>query len=178
MAKLVQSLEELLEGERVQDDEFRAEWLRLAPAREFAAMVVGHRADHVLSQRALAKLMGVSQARIARMESGEQNPDFETIISVVGKLGTEFVIDVAPAGVQAQLVTEGTRAAGSAVEHGDVAVLTATTRSRPPPSEQSSTTHAATTAPTSRTTSPCLHADGADRGQGRRRDLNTRRSTP
>lgn len=127
-AKRDVDLSELLEREVARDDEFRSEWLRLAPARQFAAMLIGYRADHDLSQRALAKLLGVSQPRIARMESGEQNPDFETILAVVGKLGTEFVLDVAPAGVDARLVTKTARTAGATIKHGDVAVVTATAR--------------------------------------------------
>lgn len=123
-------LDKLLEREQAQPKEFRGEWLRLAPAREIAAMLVGYRADHGLGQRALAELLGVSQPRIARMESGEQNPDFETIVSVVGKLGTEFMLDVAPAATETRLVTKGARTAGSVVTHGDVAVLTASSRSR------------------------------------------------
>lgn len=123
-------LDKLLEHEQAKSTDFRAEWLRLAPARQFAAMLVGYRADHSLSQRALAEALGVSQPRIARMESGEQNPDFETIVSVVGKLGTEFMVDVAAAGAETRLVTEGARTVGSVVEHGDVAVVTASSKSR------------------------------------------------
>jgi hypothetical protein len=41
------------------------------------------------------------------MESGEQNPDVDTIIATVGTLGTEFVLDVAPAERGARLVTKG-----------------------------------------------------------------------
>lgn len=123
-------LEDLLEQEQAGSDEFRAEWLRLAPARQFAAMLVGYRADHDLSQRALAEILGVTQPRIARMESGEQNPDFETIIAAVGALGTEFVLDVAPAETAARLVTKRARTQGSALTHGDVAVVTASSRTR------------------------------------------------
>lgn len=124
------SLEALLAAERADDEDFRAEWLRLAPARQFAAMLVGYRADHDLSQRALAQLLGVSQPRVARMESGEQNPDFETIIAAVGRLGTEFCLDVAPAHADATLVTERARNSGSLVRHGDVAVVTASVAGR------------------------------------------------
>jgi len=124
------NLEALLEDELTGSDEFRAEWLRLAPARQFAAMLVGYRADHGLSQRELAEKLGVSQPRIARMESGEQNPDFETIVAAVGALGTEFMLDVAPAGTHARLVTKGARTEGSVVIHGDVAVVTASSQTR------------------------------------------------
>lgn len=74
-------------------------------------------------ERAAAPLHAPS--RIARMESGEQNPDVETIISVVGKLGTEFALDVAPAGAEARLISKRARTSGSTAEHGDVTVVAA-----------------------------------------------------
>lgn len=123
-------LDTLLAIEQADDEDFRAEWLRLTPARQFAAMLVGYRADNELSQRQLAQLLGVSQPRVARMESGEQNPDFETVVAVVGPLGTEFCLDVAPAGTAATLVTMGARRSGSVVSHGGVSVVTASARSR------------------------------------------------
>ena len=125
MATNDRTSDELLAAEQARDDEFRADWLRLAPARQFAAMLVGYRADGDLSQRTLAELLGVSQPRIARMESGEQNPDVETIISVVGKLGTEFALDVAPAGAEARLISKRARTGGSTAEYGDVVVVAA-----------------------------------------------------
>lgn len=123
-------LEALLAVEHRDDEDFRAEWLRLAPARQFAAMLVGYRADHNLSQRQLGQVLGVSQPRVARMESGEQNPDFETIVAVVALLGTEFCLDVAPAGADARLVTRGASRIGSVVSHGGVSVVTASARPR------------------------------------------------
>src|SRR3954452_16462325 len=95
---------ELVADEQLDDEEFRREWLRLAPARQFAAMLVEYRADHGLSQRGLAEKLGVSQPRVARMESGEQNPDVDTIIAIVDELGTEFMLDFAPAATEARLV--------------------------------------------------------------------------
>lgn len=116
----------LIEDEMA-DEDFREEWLRLAPARQFAVMLIGYRADHELSQRELGQVLGVSQPRVARLESGEQNPDFETIIATVGALGTEFCIDVAPASSGATLLTKSARTHGALVRHGDVSVVTAST---------------------------------------------------
>jgi len=124
------SFGELVADEIAHDDEFRAEWLRLAPARQFAVMLIGYRSDHALSQRQLAELLGVSQPRVARLESGEQNPDFETIIATVDKLGTEFCLDVAPAQYDAKLVTKGARTHGTVVRHGNVSVVAASTQRR------------------------------------------------
>ena len=107
------------------DDDFRREWLRLAPARQFAVMLIGSRADRELSQRALAEKLGVSQPRVAKMESGEQNPDFDTIVDTVERLGTEFVLDVGPAQYEAKLVTKSAKTSGAVARHGNVSVVTA-----------------------------------------------------
>ena len=119
------TLGELIADELEGSEDFRADWLRLAPARQFAVMLIEYRADHGLSQRTLADRLGVSQPRVAKMESGEQNPDFETIIATVDKLGTEFVLDVAPARYEAKLVTKTARTSGAVVRHGNVSVVTA-----------------------------------------------------
>lgn len=128
MARNDMTYGELVADEQAGDDEFRREWQRLAPARQFAAMLIEYRADHALSQRGLAKVLGVSQPRVARMESGERNPDVDTIIATVEKLGTEFLLDVAPSARGASLVTKGTQNAGAVVRHGKVAVTTASRR--------------------------------------------------
>ena len=116
---------ELIADELDHDDDFRAEWLRLAPARQFAVMLIEYRADHRLTQRQLAAVLGLTQPRIAKLESGEQNPDFDTIVATVDKLGTEFCLDVGPARYEAKLVTKGARTSGQVVRHGNVAVVTA-----------------------------------------------------
>ena len=80
------------------DPEFRAEWERTALAREVALAIVRYRADHDLSQRDLAKRLGMKQPQVARMELGEVNPSMETLMRVSAQLGIEFTIDVRPAG--------------------------------------------------------------------------------
>lgn len=59
----------LLAEEQLADPSFKAEWQRLAPAREFATTLMRYRAEHKLSQRALAKKLGVSQPRAVKLES-------------------------------------------------------------------------------------------------------------
>jgi DNA-binding XRE family transcriptional regulator len=124
------SFGELVGEEFNSDDDFRREWLRLAPARQFAVMLIGYRADHDLSQRALADKLGVSQPRVAKMESGEQNPDFDTIVDTVERLGTEFALDVGPAQYEAKLVTKSAKTSGAVARHGNVSVVTASASRR------------------------------------------------
>ncbi len=114
----------LLAEEQLADPSFRAEWQRLAPAREFAATLLRYRAQHNLSQRALAKKLGVSQPRVVKLESGEHNPEIDTIINTVRCLGVEFVLDVAPASRKPALVTARAQKRG-AIAHDDVSVVAA-----------------------------------------------------
>jgi transcriptional regulator with XRE-family HTH domain len=124
MAGPTKTFEQLVAKEVSSSDRFRAEWQRLVPAREFAAILLRYRAQHSLSQRALAKKLGVSQPRVAKLESAEHNPELDTIINAVRRLGIEFVLDVAPADRQPVFVNARVRKQG-AISHDRVAVLAA-----------------------------------------------------
>jgi transcriptional regulator with XRE-family HTH domain len=83
-----------------------------------------YRAEHELSQRALAEKPGVSQPRVVKLESGEHNPAVDSIINAVRRLGIEFVLDVAPASRKPALVTARAQKQGG-VAHNDVSVVAA-----------------------------------------------------
>jgi DNA-binding XRE family transcriptional regulator len=83
----------LIAEEMNRDPEFRAEWERTAPAREVAAQLISYRADHDLSQRALAAVLGVSQPRVAKLEAGEHNPAIDTLIRLSEVLGAAAEAD-------------------------------------------------------------------------------------
>lgn len=124
MATSHKNFDALLIEEQLADPSSWAEWQRLAPAREFAAALLHYRAEHKLSQRALAKKLGVSQPRIVKLESGEHNPEVDTIINAVRRLGIEFVLDVAPASRKPALVTARAQKHG-AIAYDDVSVVVA-----------------------------------------------------
>jgi transcriptional regulator with XRE-family HTH domain len=109
---------------RLGDPSFRAEWQKLAPAREFAAALLRYRAEHKLNQRALAKKLGVSQPRVVKLESGAHNPGVDTIINAVRRLGIEFVLDVAPTNRKPTLVTARAQK-GETIAYDDVSVVAA-----------------------------------------------------
>lgn len=110
--------DELLARELATDPEFRAEWERLAPAREFAIALTRFRAENQLSQRGLAARLGVSQPRVAKMESGEHNPDIESMVRAARVLGIEFCINIVPAGKRAKLTTKRAHRGRSTADHG------------------------------------------------------------
>jgi DNA-binding XRE family transcriptional regulator len=102
--KGIKTHEELLAAELSADPEFAAEWERLALARMVAVRLIGYRAEHGLSQRALAKRLGVSQPRVVELESGEKNPQIETLMKIAATTGLEFAFDIAAVGQEPKLV--------------------------------------------------------------------------
>jgi transcriptional regulator with XRE-family HTH domain len=124
MAASTKTFDALVAEEQLADPSFKAEWQRLAPAREFAATLLRYRAEHELSQRALAKKLGVSQPRVVKLESGEHNPEVDTIINAVRRLGIEFVLDISPTNRKPSLVTARAQKRGT-IDHDEVSVVVA-----------------------------------------------------
>ena len=83
----------------LKDPAVRAEWERTAVARAVALRLVEYRAEHALSQTALARQLGMKQPAVARLEAAEHNPSFDTLARLASVLGIEFHIAVTPAGV-------------------------------------------------------------------------------
>jgi transcriptional regulator with XRE-family HTH domain len=87
--------EEVL-AEHLGDADFRREWERTAVARAVALKVVSYRAEHGLSQRALAERLGMTQPQVARLEAGEHNPTIDTLARLAETMDVEFAIDIHP----------------------------------------------------------------------------------
>ncbi len=85
----LKSLDQVIEEHRG-DPEFRAEWDRLAFAREVANRVVAYRTEHGLSQRDLAGMVGLVQPQIARLEKAKHQPSFETLAKITRATGLKF----------------------------------------------------------------------------------------
>jgi DNA-binding XRE family transcriptional regulator len=85
----LRSLEEVIEEHR-QDPVFREEWDRLAYARAVAVRVIAYRVGHHLSQTALARVVGITQPQIARLESGEHEPTLTSLIRLTRATGLRF----------------------------------------------------------------------------------------
>ena len=99
MAREAISFEALLERE-LADPEFRAEWERLAVAHAVALWLIGYRAEHGLSQSGLARLAGMSQPTIARLEAGDTEPKLSTLMRLVRSLATPLSVHLTPASVE------------------------------------------------------------------------------
>jgi transcriptional regulator with XRE-family HTH domain len=82
-------------AEHLEDPTFREQWERYAPARALANALVRYRADNDLSQTRLARILGVTQPAVAKWETGEHNPTWETLLLVAGRLGISFLLETA-----------------------------------------------------------------------------------
>lgn len=83
--------------EQMKDPAFRIEWERTALARAVALRLVHYRVEHGLSQTQLARVLGIRQPAVARLENGEHTPSLDTLLRLSGKLGIGFVLEIAPA---------------------------------------------------------------------------------
>jgi ribosome-binding protein aMBF1 (putative translation factor) len=87
-------------ADRLRDPEYRAVRDRTALAHAVALKVAQYRADHGLSQRALAQRLGMKQPAIARLEAGDVTPSVGTLVRLSRELGLEFHMDITPDGVR------------------------------------------------------------------------------
>ena len=97
-------------NEHLKDPAFRERWEQTALARAVAIRVITYRADHELSQTALARELGMKQPAIARLEAGETNPSMETLERLSAALGVEFLVSIAPTTRRRLVGTEVRRA--------------------------------------------------------------------
>jgi ribosome-binding protein aMBF1 (putative translation factor) len=88
---------------RLADADFRDEWERYSLARAVALEVTRYRAEHNLSQTALARMLEMHQPAIARLETGDHNPSVETLMRLSRGLGIDLHIDITPEHVGVKL---------------------------------------------------------------------------
>ena len=86
---------EILE-EHLRDPEFRAHWEATALARQIAIWVIRYRADHDLSQTALARRLGMTQSAVSRLEEGDHEPRLATLRRLSEVLGMRVNLTIEP----------------------------------------------------------------------------------
>ncbi|MHB8295335.1 MAG: helix-turn-helix transcriptional regulator [Acidimicrobiales bacterium] len=83
-------------AEDLRDPEVRREYERTSFANAVAVRVIQYRAEHGLSQSALARELGMRQPAIARLEAGEHEPSLNTLARLARGLGIDFSVEITP----------------------------------------------------------------------------------
>ena len=78
------------------DPEDRAEWERSQLAHEVALRIISYRVERQLTQTELARMLGMRQPHIARLEAGEHEPSLAMLSRLARVLGMEFHIAITP----------------------------------------------------------------------------------
>ena len=79
------TLEEYKEN-RMRDPEFRKEYEKIQPEMNIVRAIIDARVSNNLSQNDLAKLTGINQSEISKLENGSRNPSIKLYASPDGSL--------------------------------------------------------------------------------------------
>jgi DNA-binding XRE family transcriptional regulator len=96
----LKTLDEVIEEQRRDDPAFAEAWDRLAYARAVALRVIAYRVEHSLSQTGLARLVGIVQPQIARLEAADHPPRIETLVKLSRATGLRFDLAIGDGGVE------------------------------------------------------------------------------
>ena len=80
-------------AEEINDDEVRMEYGEELAKLDFALALIMARKEQSLTQQQLADLLGVSQAYIARLESGSANPTLGKAGRILASLWRRLLLD-------------------------------------------------------------------------------------
>ena len=79
--------------ERLKDPEFFREYKALEPEYEIIKQIIITRNEQNLTQKELARRIGIKQSNISRLESGNYNPSLGFLKRVATGLGKELHIE-------------------------------------------------------------------------------------
>jgi DNA-binding XRE family transcriptional regulator len=92
----------------MRDLDYRREIERTRLANDVAIKVIRYRVTHKLSQAALAKIVGMRQPNIARLEAGDHEPSVATLARLADALGLDFSVDIKRGRVKLRSPARGT----------------------------------------------------------------------
>lgn len=81
-------------NEQLKDPGFKKVWEASEPDYQIARQMIKARLEKKMSQRKLAKLAKMTQARICEIEGQNANPSLATLKRISAALGTKFVLTI------------------------------------------------------------------------------------
>lgn len=82
--------------EKLKDPEFKKEWAEMEPEFQLIKAMLQGREEQKLSQRELADRVGITQADISKLESGDANPTLDTLKRIAAGLGMSLNLSFIP----------------------------------------------------------------------------------
>lgn len=93
---------EQIAAAEMSDPQVAAELERTSVAEQLALWLIRYRAEHGLSQTALARVVGMKQPAIARLEAGDHEPSLATLSRISRALNVSLTLDIVYGAVMLQ----------------------------------------------------------------------------
>lgn len=78
--------------EQLKDPDFKKEWNDIQPEMDVIRAIIDAREEQNLTQKELAKKVGMNQADISKLENGTRNPSLKLLKKLATGLGMELKI--------------------------------------------------------------------------------------
>lgn len=83
-------------NERLKDEHFKKEYEQIQPEMEIIKTLVAARKEQNMTQSDLAKVTGINQADISKLENGNRNPSLNMLKKLAEGLGMQLRIEFVP----------------------------------------------------------------------------------
>ena len=83
-------------NERLKDENFKKEYEQIQPEMEIIKTLVAARKEQNMTQSDLAKVTGINQADISKLENGNRNPSLNMLKKLAEGLGMYLKIEFVP----------------------------------------------------------------------------------
>ena len=83
-------------NERLKDENFKKEYEQIQPEMEIIKTLVAARKEQNMTQSDLAKVTGINQADISKLENGNRNPSLNMLKKLAEGLGMQLKIEFIP----------------------------------------------------------------------------------
>lgn len=81
---------------KMQEPAFAAEWDTLEPEDQIVRAIIEGREENHLTQDQLAKVTGIHQTNISKLESGAANPSLRTLKRLAAGMGRKLRLEFVP----------------------------------------------------------------------------------
>lgn len=85
------TLDQFIKDECSRDEKFKKECIQNEDEREFILSMIKARKQRNLTQKDLAKLCGVTQSKISKIENGDANPTLKVLRKIANALNMNII---------------------------------------------------------------------------------------